>query len=318
MGAEPLIDVHSHFLTDDYISAARRAGIAQPDGTPQWPTWSEAAHLAMMDEHSIARSHLSISTPGVSFLSGEASRAMSRHLNEFAGALCEKRPDRFAFFATLPLDAVGEACAEAVRALDELGASGVAVETNRNGVYLADPSLAPLWQLLHDRSAVVFVHPTSPTNWPQTAIGLPRPMLEFLFDSARAAVDLVLEGVLDRFGDIDWIFTHSAGVLPLVVDRVQFLRRAFFPDAPEIDVVAAVSRLWFELAGTPFPRSAPIAADAFGSDRLLFGSDFCFTPTAGVAAQIASLDAARPVAGRSWRGLTTVNATSLFPAKEAQ
>ncbi|WP_410676845.1 hypothetical protein [Amycolatopsis sp. cmx-4-68] len=50
--------------------------------------------------------------------------------------------------------------------------------------------------------------------------------------------------------------------------------------------------LWFDLAGTPFPHQVPAFERAFGTDRLLYGSDYCWTPPPAVDAQLATIDAA--------------------------
>ncbi len=51
-----------------------------------------------------------------------------------------------------------------------------------------------------------------------------------------------------------------------------------------------------------------------GSERLLYGSDYCWTPAGGTAAQIASLDSADQPEGDTWRALTSRNAARLLPA----
>ncbi|MGB8210044.1 MAG: hypothetical protein WCF69_21045 [Mycobacterium sp.] len=70
--------------------------------------------------------------------------------------------------------------------------------------------------------------------------------------------------------------------------------------------------MWFDIAGTPFPHQVPAAVAAFGAGRLLYGSDYCWTPAHGVDAQLASIDQARQPANDSWRALTTRNATRLL------
>ena len=79
-------------------------------------------------------------------------------------------------------------------AFDTLGADGVIVETNAHGVYLGDERLEPVFAELARRRATVLVHPTSPLCWQQTALGRPRPMIEFIFDTARAVTDLISPG----------------------------------------------------------------------------------------------------------------------------
>ena len=71
--------------------------------------------------------------------------------------------------------------------------------------------------------------------------------------------------------------------------------------------------VWWDMAGTPFPRQVPALVTAFGSDHVLYGSDWCWTPIEATTAQVASVDAAEPAPdGRSRRELTTANAGRLF------
>jgi len=314
--ATRLVDVHAHFVTSEYVAAARAAGHEHPDGMPSWPSWSADEHLRLMDAWGVSRSVLSVSSPGTHFGDDAAARTLSRHVNEFGAAVAHARPDRFGHFASLPLPDVAGAAREAAHALDELGSDGVTMQTNARGVYPGDPRLEPLYAELSRRHAVVFVHPTSPPCAEQVALGRPRPMIEFLFDSARAVTDLLLSGTLARYPDIQWVFTHAGGVLPLLTDRIELFRSVFPGTGGSGPTVRQqVARLWFDIAGTPFPSQVPILVDAVGPERLLYGSDFCWTPPAAVARQITSIDTAPPPASRDgadWRALTARNAARLF------
>ncbi|ALL79592.1 amidohydrolase (plasmid) [Pseudonocardia sp. EC080610-09] len=307
-----LIDLHSHFVTPSYVDAARAAGHTHPDGMPGWPDWDPGRHLELMDACGIATSVLSISSPGTHFGDDAAARRLSREVNEAGAALHADQPERFGHLASLPLPDVDGALAEAAYALDELGSDGVTVETNAGGRYLGDPTFTPLWSELDSRGAVVFVHPTSPPHATALTAGRPRPMLEFVFDTARTYTDLVLSGTLARFPRIRWVATHGGGALPLLADRIELFRIAF--GTGEGDPVAAqLQALWFDTAGTPFPHQVPTLERTLGVERLVYGSDFCWTPAPAVHAQVASLDSAPPAAdGRSWRELTTANARRLL------
>ncbi|MEU3985666.1 amidohydrolase family protein [Streptomyces sp. NPDC026672] len=316
----PLVDVHAHFLTPRYVQEARDAGNDRPDGMAAFPTWDASVHLELMDEWGVATSLLSISSPGVHFGDDAASRSLSRHVNEAGAEIGRRNPARFGHFASLPLPDVDGALAELEYAMDQLGSDGVTFETNAHGMYLGNPRLEPLLEELNRRRTPVFVHPTSPPNQQQVALGRPRPMLEFIFDSTRTVSDLVFSGHLAAYPDIPWVFTHGGGVLPLLTDRMELFRSVFAGDsdpngtAPPIGPVPdQVRRLWFDMAGTPFPHQVPALTAAFGSERLLYGSDYCFTPAVGTKAQIASVDAAPQPDGDTWRALTTRNARRLFP-----
>ncbi|MGN5632116.1 amidohydrolase family protein [Streptomyces sp. AC154] len=309
-----LIDVHAHFVTDSYVAAARSAGIEHPDGMPGWPTWSVEQHLDLMDRSGIEKSYVSISSPGVHFGDDVAARVLAREVNEFAAGVRREHPQRFGHFASLPLPDVEGSLAETAHALGVLGADGVAVETNHHGSYLGDPRFEPLWEDLDRRGALVFVHPTSPPHADDVSLGRPRPMLEFLFDTARTASDLLLRGVFTRFPRIRWVLTHGGGALPLLADRIDMFSAVFrdgSKDAPS--ALEELGHVWYDMAGTPFPRQVPALDAAFGTERLLYGSDYCWTPAEGALAQIASVDAAaQPSATDTWRDLTTRNAHRLF------
>jgi predicted TIM-barrel fold metal-dependent hydrolase len=196
---EQLIDVHAHFLTDAYVIAARAAGHVHPDGMAGWPNWSAEEHLRLMDRWGVATAMLSISSPGTHFGDDAAARRLTREVNEAGAAISRDNPGRFGHFASLPLPDVSGALDELGYALGELGCDGITVETNSTGVYLGNERYEPLYRELNRRRAVVFVHPTSPPCAETTALGRPRPMLEFIFDTTRAVSDLVFTGTLVRY-----------------------------------------------------------------------------------------------------------------------
>ncbi len=310
-----LIDVHAHFVTDSYVQQASAAGHDQPDGMASWPAWSPQAHLALMDRHSIATSLLSLSSPGVYFGDAAAARRLARDVNEYAAGLTQDHPGRFGSFAALPLPDVGGTLDEIAYAFDHLGADGVTLMTNADGMYLGDQRLEPVFAELSRRQAVVFLHPTSPPGWEQTALGRPRAMLEYIFDTTRTVADLLMAGVLARHPGIQVIVPHGGGALPVLADRIDEFRKLFLPTHPSAaaDTVEQLSRCYYDLAGTAFPRQVPALLGLADPDRLLFGSDYCWTPPLVTDAHIAAIDAAEPPVGSSWRSLTTVNAQRLFP-----
>lgn len=309
----PLIDVHAHFVTDEYAAAARSGGHEHPDGMPGFPSWSLDEQLSGMDRRGISRAMLSISSPGVHFGDDAASADLARLVNDQAAGFVRQHPERLGFFASLPLPDVDAAVVEATRAMDRLGARGVIVESNAHGQYLGDEALEPLWAELARRDAVVFMHPTSPPAWQQTALGRPRPMLEFMFDSTRTIVDLVFAGVLQRHPGLRVVMPHAGATLPILSDRIAMFQQGFMPADASMPWAEAMEALWFDMAGTPFPTCIPVLERFAGTGHLLYGSDSCWTPAPVVDAQIAGVDAApTPRDAADWRELTTRNAERLL------
>ena len=275
-----LIDVHAHFLPDQYREALATAGIDQPDGFPRVPMWNAPEHVEVMDRLGIEACVLSVSSPGVQFGEGmSASDAVSlaRHVNDVAAATITQHPGRFGAFASLPMADEGESLAEIERALDGLGLDGINLLTNVAGVYLGDASLEPIMAELNRRRTVVFIHPTSPACWECTSLGYPRPMIEFPFDTTRAVTNLLLSGTLARHPDIRWIVPHAGGTLPFLAPRIAGISVLLGADDPAA-VVAQLRRLHYDLAGS---ASAPVVAALLNfvdRSQVLYGSDWPFTP----------------------------------------
>jgi 6-methylsalicylate decarboxylase len=310
----PFVDVHAHFLTDHYVATARAAGIEHPDGMPGWPSFDLGEQIAVMDRRGIERAVLSISSPGVHFGDDAAAVALAESVNDAAIGFVREHPDRLGFYASVALPDVDAAVKELNRAMDA-GAAGIIVESNVRGRYLGDAEFEPVWRELDRRHGVLFIHPTSPTSWESTALGLPRPLLEFLFDSTRTVVDLLRAGVVTRHPGMRVIVPHSGATLGLLADRVGTLLPLLLgaDDPAARDWGSQLAALWFDMAGTPFPRAIPTLASLVGTEHLLYGSDSCWTPAAGVDAQLAAIDAAAAPAGSaSWRELASANAARLF------
>ncbi len=258
----PLIDVHAHYLPLAYREAAIAAGHAEPDGVAALPDWDVDAHVDLMDRLGIAVSLLSISSPGVHFGDDAAARALARQVNEDGRRARDRYPGRFGVLASLPLPDVAGALDEISYAYDQLGVDGVVLLTHASGTYLGDPTLQPVFDELDRRHARIFLHPTSPVCWEHNSFGRPRPMLEFLFDTTRAVVNMVLSGTIARHRQLEIIVPHAGAALPVIADRVA----AFAMILPDLD--PATEMLLEALRPAGEPPGALLASLAANTSRL--------------------------------------------------
>ena len=315
------IDVHAHFLPEQYRAALVAAGHAKPSGMPGIPAWSVESALAMMDRLHIDAAVLSISAPGLHFGDDAAARKLARYTNETGANAVVAHPRRFGLFAALPLPDIDGSLAEVEYAFDTLHSDGVVVESNHNGVYLGDRKLDPVFDELNRRHAKVFIHPTNPhcpccqdpTALPP--IGYPFPMLEFMFETTRAVFNLILSGTLQRFPNLKIIVPHAGATIPVLADRVAGLSPALGLPRP-LDVeafYAALRSLHYDLAGFPLPRQILPLLEIADPGRILYGSDWPYTPEPLVADLAAKLDASDLLSPAMRKNFMRDNALTLFP-----
>jgi predicted TIM-barrel fold metal-dependent hydrolase len=281
------VDVHAHYVPDAYRTALEQTGHDQPDGMPWIPEWSADGHIEVMDRLGIATSLLSVSSPGVHLGDGGTTTDLAREVNEDGRRVVVDHPGRFGLLGSLPLPDVDAAIAEIGHCCDHLDVDGFVLLTNIGATYLSDSSFEPVFSELNRRGARVLLHPTSPACWEHTSFGRPRPMLEFLFDTTRVVVDLVLNGTIARHPDLTMIVPHAGATLPLVAERVSAFGGVL---APDVDVLGDLGRLHFDLAGFAVPRQLNALLTLTTLDHLHYGSDFPFTPEPVIAAAAERID----------------------------
>ena len=249
----------------------------------------------MMKEFNISKSILSISSPGTSLTPGDdaSARQLTRQCNEYAAEICSQHSS-LGFWASLPVLNARDAQHEISYVFDTLKADGVTLQSNYHGTYLGDSSLDVIFDELNSRRAKVFIHPTSPCmqschgHGPTPAAVLPHypnPMLEFMFDTARAVVNLFLSGTVTRCPNITFIIPHAGGALAPIIERFtafsSIMGGARNLSSDEMKVVFA-KQFYFDLAGLPFPSQIQALLQYVGTERLLYGSDYPFTPERAV------------------------------------
>ncbi len=297
------VDVHAHYLPDFYASAMRQAGMNDVDGMPM-PVWSVDAAIEMMDDNSIATQMLSVSSPGLTFTSGEKARELARKMNDFAAGVIRDHAARFGAFTLVPLPDIDGALAEIEYALDTLKFSGVGLLSNYNGAYLGDPVFDPVFAELHRRKAVVFVHPTKPPNFAALNVGLPAPLIEYPFDSTRMAANLIRTGTLTRYPGIKLIVAHGGGTIPYLYPR---LLTALGSEGGNI-----FPSFYYDMTATAMPGQTQVLRDVVDTGNLLMGFDFPFMDPSTAKLMVSGLNLGKFSASQM-RGIEQANAYNLLP-----
>jgi aminocarboxymuconate-semialdehyde decarboxylase len=141
--------------------------------------------------------------------------------NEKLAQLCASKPDRFAGFASLTLQAPDLAVQELETAVKKQGLKGAAIGGNVNGVAFSDPKFHPVWAKAEELGVPVFIHPqgvpelnkqVAGNGWLANAIAFP-------VETTIALSHLIFEGTFDRFPKLKVIAAHGGGFLPSYADR---------------------------------------------------------------------------------------------------
>jgi predicted TIM-barrel fold metal-dependent hydrolase len=210
------IDTHAHCFFQDGIDlmGADAKGVLPPvKGIPEHFIEIEK-RLAAMDHQGIDMQVLSIN-PFWYRKDADTARAICAIHNEKLAELCAARPDRFAAFASLTMQAPSLAVQQLEEAVKKYGLRGAAVGASVSGDDFADPKYHPVWAKAEELGAVIFIHPQSTpelakrfkgNGWLSNTIGNP-------LDTTIALQHLIFEGTLDRFPGLKILAAHGGGYL---------------------------------------------------------------------------------------------------------
>ena len=286
--ATDIVDVHAHVYPDGCITDVLkdRAGFKIVDNPRGQSVLYRGTHvmsvpagqddlpmrLASMDAAGIQTAVLSVGALNIGW--ADAHEATSARLvNDGLAAACRQQPGRLRFVAVLPTADRSAMTRELDRALG-LGAAGVGITTNIGDFPLHAPEVRHFWQEMSRRKLMVLVHPTSPCDAPQNdpgtflSVGYPN-------ETAMAATQLALAGVLAECPDVKIVWSHLGGGLPMILDRIDrgYQRFSSCPNPPGY----YLRRCYFDTACTHIP-ALQCARATWGVTTLVFGTDVPHVP----------------------------------------
>ncbi|MFF4764160.1 amidohydrolase family protein [Streptomyces sp. NPDC001292] len=308
------VDVHHHYTAPEWLDWAEKQEIVHRRSLPPWTKWDLGTALTMMDEAGIRTSVFTVAMLG-RLQDPKVRKESARVALQAASDLVESHPDRFAFYTPVFLDSPDLSMWSLTHGMDDLGAIGVSVRTSVKGVYLGHPDQDRILAELNERSAVVSTHPMDVPGGGGELEGVPPFLCDFLMDTTRAAISLIVNGTLDRYPNLTFILPHGGGFLPYIASRVEVFSDYLTPKVERARVRDYLHRFYYDTAGPMSPSSTPSLLSAVDSSRILYGSDWPPTPThlvTGVTAPALDNDVALDEQQR--RCINRDNAHRLLPA----
>ncbi len=313
MASAGRIDVHLHIIPTFYQDAVYAAGFG-PARRAGYPTYAPELALEAMDANGIAYALTSLAQPGVQFCPKAEAKLLARRVNEHASELMARWPQRFGAFAAVPMHDTRDAVDEIDHALGALKHQGVCLFASYADKYLGDESFDPVLDALDAHAAVVFVHPTLHPSSQSLSLRWPAMLMEYLFDTTRAAVNLLLSGRLERYARIRFILAHAGGTLPYFAWRLAAVPAidATFPQWSKAQFAEGLRRFWYDNALSPGHTTMGALKTVAAPDRILFGSDWPFVPEALVREAVAAHEAPDLHSAAARAAIDKHNALKLF------
>jgi predicted TIM-barrel fold metal-dependent hydrolase len=311
--ATGMIDVHFHLIPPFYREAVYEAGSGPAIG--RYPDWSPQLALELMDKHGIALAITSMAQPGVGFLAAAKAASLARRCNEYAAALIAQHPDRFGCFGIVPMHDIDAAVAEARYCLETLRFEGISLFASYGETFLGDAAFDPLLRYLDACNAVVHVHPGLHPSSRALALPWPGFMIEYLFDTTRAAVNLLFSGALERFANIRFILSHAGGTLPFIGWRLSVapMIDARLRQRSRAEIFAGLKSFWYDNALASGPQPMGTLSRIAAKERIVFGSDWPFCNDRVVAEEVADFTAPDFLSPDTIAMIARDNALALFP-----
>jgi 6-methylsalicylate decarboxylase len=273
------IDVHHHISPPSFLDAVKKAKL----DNPPMMGWSPQKSIDDMEKGGVATSITSPTTPQVGFLAKEEAARVARESNEYAKRLMSDHPGRFGVFAMLPMPYIDESLNEIEYALDVLKADGIGMMTSYGDKWLGYPVFAPVFEELNRRKATVYTHPTGADCCVNLVQGIPPATIEYGTDTTRTIVNLIFSGASQRFKDINFIFSHSGGVLTAVAERLQIQMVSSPPYQGKFtreDVEGEMRRFYYDTAQVANAVTIGALARLVPVSQIVFGSDYPYRTTA--------------------------------------
>jgi predicted TIM-barrel fold metal-dependent hydrolase len=277
--ARSLIDTHHHIYPPNYLAMQK-----EYEGKRNIPPyhgvfdWTPAKSIEQMDKHGVRTAVTSLaSTPGLWFDAGaEQANKIVREVHDFAGKMRSDYPGRFGIFAPLSMMNIDATLKEIEYAYDTIKADGINLQSNYGDKWLGDATYKPVLEELNRRKAVIYVHPLVAACCGRLSVGTFPAVIEVPHDTTRTVTSLLLSGSFARYRDIQWIFSHAGGTIPLMAGRID----AFYGQRPNLKefapegIFGELARLYYDTANATSAPTMAALLKLVKSSQITYGTDY--------------------------------------------
>jgi aminocarboxymuconate-semialdehyde decarboxylase len=294
--SSPVIDVHTHMLSNAWVSLLEKHGgrytmkevrgglqaihlDGAPFMTPVPEMFDWEKRIANMSKAGVDVAVVSLTCPNVYWGGPEISLQAARLMNDEMAKAQKQWPERIRWFASLPWQYADSAIKELDRALAN-GAVGAMVLANIDGKPLTDAGFKKIWSEIDRHELPVLVHPTAPPGVAEMGMHefqLTAP-IGFTFDTTLAVGRCIYDGFFDRYPNLKLIASHGGGALPYLIGRMDICWHNIPAAAAKTKRPPSEYMRQVYVDTVVFTQSAVnLCVEVCGEDNVLYGSDYPHT-----------------------------------------
>ncbi len=278
-----IIDFSSHIITraaEERLSSRENFQRLQKNFAAESSDPEE--RIRVMEKYGIDMQVLTQTTPVLSGLKAGEAAEVCRITNDAIGKICRSHPDRFIPFAVVSLLDVKQAVCELDRAVNEWGCRGVIIGTNHNNKGVDDPENGPFYEKVCEYDIPVFLHPM---NWNAYNLVKEDPAVMRLFgwpfDTTIALLRLIVSGTMERYPTLKIVTHHlGGGMFPFFSNRFNIKFEKLKKEMKK-PLSESLKRVYGDTAVDGTAAALPCGHAFFGTERMLFGTDYPFSPEKG-------------------------------------
>lgn len=241
--------------------------------------------LQHMDEAGIDRQIIALTSPGVQVLDKDSAVSFAKVANDELAEACKRHPTRFSGMVAIAPQDPKAAAREIERGVQQLGLTGVIINSHTQGEYLSDPKYWDIFEAAQANNTPIYLHPnTAPRNMigPFLECGLDGAIYGFGVETGLHALRIITAGVFDRFPKLQMILGHMGEALPFWAYRLDYMHEATVRSNRYASMKPIGRKpseylrdnFYITNSGVAWEPAIKFTQDFMGKDRVMYAMDY--------------------------------------------
>ena len=282
-----IIDFSAHYISTSVDKMMEKHYTLRKRFTHPRQSADPEIRLGQMEKYGIDMQALiprNVIGAGFTSLTHEDVAQLYKVANNDNYALCKTYPDKFINICIFSLFDVDSAIKELDRSINDLDCRGVTIVTNHDQKPLDSPEYFPFYEKVAEHDLPIFLHPTDWGSYPLVDNDNGWRMMHVFgwpFDTTQAVWRLIFGGVMDRYPSLKIVTHHLGAMFPYFSKRVEINIDIFLRDKLPRQISEYWDNIYGDTAMDGTVAAFPCGYAFFGSDRMVFGTDYPMGPENG-------------------------------------